>query len=176
MCSPPFESSSVTTDLGWLHFWVLKCKALKAKFSHRVSTFQKKKKREKKKKPNAFKGIIKAAYYNNKNTKVTSESGSNFLCPCGLLKSSKYSSTEMLVNISILLLFTHWRQAPWRNQPAECMFVKDQIQGPRVLAGFHCPLQKLEIQQLPSIHFFLTLWSVVSFLSLKSDCWNRSNC
>lgn len=47
-CSPPSESSGVMTDLEWLHFWVLKCKTLRATFSHWITNFQKPKNKQKK--------------------------------------------------------------------------------------------------------------------------------
>jgi len=46
---------------------------------------------------------------------------------------------------------------PQGRQAAGYTFVEDQIKGPYVLAGLHCSLQKLEIQQSPSIHIFSTL-------------------
>ena len=56
------------------------------------------------------------AYYSTKTTKVTSESKAyNLLCPCGFIKSNKYSSSEMSVCISILLVFIYQRQAPARK-------------------------------------------------------------
>lgn len=66
--------------------------------------------------------------------------------------------------IPIILVFIHQRKTPSRkprgkkgNQPPKYVFVEDQIKDPYVLMVFHCSLQKLKIQQSPSIHIFLTL-------------------
>lgn len=59
--------------------------------------------------------------------------------------------------ISILLVFICRDKHPQGSQVAEYIFAEDQMEGLYVLVGFHYSLQKLEIQQSPSIHIFLTL-------------------
>lgn len=88
------------------------------------------------KKLNAFKGIAQTVYYNNKTTKVTSESRSyNLLFPCGLFKSNKYSSNEMSVRISILLVFIHQRQAPTRKPSSWIHICRKPNQGSVCFSG-----------------------------------------
>lgn len=128
------------------------------------------------KKINAFKGIAQTVYYNNKNTRLLKAEATIRFFLVDFLKAINTAIMKCQCAFPFFWYSFVRDKHPQGSQTAEYIFVEDQIKGPYVLVGFHCSLKKLEIQQSSSIHIFLTPRSEVSFLSLKSDCWNRSNC